>query len=164
VEYAASILVDSFLGGYYMSTLQSYQFGVSEGLVGAPLVGAGLEQALEKFPPFSIERITAAVQMQFYSGHGAIDGWEILSRMRYLNMPCESYIIPNAEPYNHGIQNPRQCFASIERALDWWRFWLKGEEDVTSAKESQYLQWRRLREHRQKRPRPPLLDWSAKPR
>jgi hypothetical protein len=31
------------------------------------------------------------------------------------------------------------------RNLDWFRFWLKGEEDPDPAKAEQYARWRELR-------------------
>ena len=35
---------------------------------------------------------------------------------------------------------------NFERQMDWFRFWLRGEEDPTASKQAQYRRWRQLRE------------------
>lgn len=45
----------------------------------------------------------------------------------------------------HIKYQPVHKFAVYERNLDWYRFWLKGEEDHVAAKSAQYARWRRLR-------------------
>ena len=41
--------------------------------------------------------------------------------------------------------NPRLRLASESIHVDWFRFWLKGEEDTDPAKAEQYKRWRELR-------------------
>jgi hypothetical protein len=41
---------------------------------------------------------------------------------------------------------PRHRLEIYERNLDWFRFWLKQEEDLDPTKAEQYLSWRRLRD------------------
>jgi hypothetical protein len=34
----------------------------------------------------------------------------------------------------------------FQRNLDWFRFWLKDEEDPDASKKEQYARWRQMRE------------------
>src|SRR5258708_39076891 len=45
--------------------------------------------------------------------------------------------------FNEG--QPKQWFYSMQRNLDWFRFWLQGKEDSDPAKAEQYVRWRELR-------------------
>lgn len=94
-------------------------------------------------------------------------GLEMFSRLRFLRKPVEYYVVPDLRHGSHILQNPRQLLAAQSRALDWWLFWLKGEEDVSDpAKAPQYEQWRRLRLEREvdrARPRAARLRWSVEP-
>jgi hypothetical protein len=46
----------------------------------------------------------------------------------------------------HVKNQPMHRYDIYEQNLDWFRFWLKGEEDPARQKVSQYERWRRLRE------------------
>ncbi|MFC3716518.1 Atxe2 family lasso peptide isopeptidase [Luteimonas soli] len=52
---------------------------------------------------------------------------------------ADVYAFPN-EP--HFKFQPKHLLAVNERNLDWFRFWLLGEEDPDPAKRAQYAQWR----------------------
>jgi hypothetical protein len=43
------------------------------------------------------------------------------------------------------MSNPEGRMLSQEGSVDWFRFWLKGEEDPDPAKAEQYSRWRELR-------------------
>ena len=42
----------------------------------------------------------------------------------------------------HGLEMPRERFASQEATVDWMSFWLQGYEDPDPAKAEQYKRWR----------------------
>lgn len=44
----------------------------------------------------------------------------------------------------HALMAPRHKRAALERNLDWFRFWLRGERDPALGKAGQYLRWDRL--------------------
>jgi hypothetical protein len=164
--YAAAIAADHADNNYLQSILM---FG---GLPDNPELqpyGEGLKVYLEGSPAFNAERIRTPLQIQVY-GPGVSSlvptGWEMFTRLRHLKKPVELYAIPDIEHGVHTLQNPRQLMAAQQRALDWWCFWLNGEEDDEPAKAEQYAQWRKLRELHDadmKRPRPSLLKWTATP-
>lgn len=46
----------------------------------------------------------------------------------------------------HDLIRPRHRLRSLGTHIDWWRFWLKGEEASDPSKRNQYAHWRQLRE------------------
>jgi hypothetical protein len=51
----------------------------------------------------------------------------------------------------HILQKPLERLASQQGTVDWFRFWLEGEEDPDPAKAEQYRRWRELRALQQAR-------------
>jgi hypothetical protein len=49
-----------------------------------------------------------------------------------------------AETLKMDIPTPLRQYA-MQRNVDWYRFWLKGEEDPDPSKAEQYKRWRELR-------------------
>jgi len=45
----------------------------------------------------------------------------------------------------HVLERPWDRLTSQQGNVDWFCFWLKGEEDPDPAKAEQYARWRRLR-------------------
>lgn len=60
-----------------------------------------------------------------------------------LNRPVELYLYPNEL---HHKNQPKHRYEIYERNLDWFRFWLKDEEDDLPSKRAQYERWHQLRE------------------
>ncbi|HEY6644104.1 MAG TPA: prolyl oligopeptidase family serine peptidase [Povalibacter sp.] len=144
--YAAALTDDNKDGSYFQAGLSNWDFGAGEQMIGAPPFGEGLKRWLEYSPAMNPERIHTPLLMTRSSAGLPLNGWELFSRLRYLHKPVEYYFIPDVEHGSHGLQNPRQLRALQGRALDWWCFWLKGERDPDTAKQSQYAQWEKLRE------------------
>lgn len=167
--YAAAIVADNIEGNYIENTLIPGIMDVQYG--GAAFGAESLEDWLEHAPAFNVERIhTPLMKMRFSTGEmfRLATAWELFVRLRRLEHPVELYVMPDAR--NHGAhfpQNPRQVASIQNRALDWWLFWLKHEEDPALAKAEQYENWRKLRKQRDelwKKPRPPKLDWTVAPK
>jgi dipeptidyl aminopeptidase/acylaminoacyl peptidase len=55
---------------------------------------------------------------------------------------AELYVFPNEA---HNKFQPRQKLAVYQRNLDWFRFWLLGEEDPDRDKREQYVRWRTMK-------------------
>lgn len=68
---------------------------------------------------------------------------ELYAALRERDMPVELLI----HPYEgHGILDAQTSREYLEHNLDWFNFWLKGEENPDPAKTEQYKRWRKLRE------------------
>ncbi len=163
--YAAAIAADH----YQLNYAYSMQWGWEhDGGMPAPF-GKDLAVWMDDSPAFNVERIQTPLQLEVTSGGGnsaMLSGWEMFSRLRYLNKPVEYYVLPDIDHGSHLIQNPRQLLALQTRALDWWLFWLKSEEDPAADKTAQYQEWRALRSQHiadLSRPRPPLRVWTSTP-
>lgn len=63
-------------------------------------------------------------------------------RLRRIGAPVEWYEYPGEGHVKRGSANRWWVY---QRNLDWFRFWLKGEEDPDPAKAEQYARWRALR-------------------
>lgn len=64
------------------------------------------------------------------------------TRMKSAGKAAELFVFAD-EP--HIKTQPVHKLAVYARNLDWYRFWLKGEEDPDPAKREQYARWRQLR-------------------
>jgi hypothetical protein len=162
--YAAAIAADNYELNYTQSMYLGWN--VIEGQP-APF-GKGLEAWLDTSPAFNVERIRTPLQLELTTGAARattlVYPWEMFSRLRYLKKPVEYYVLPDIAHGSHLVQNPRQLLALQNRALDWWLFWLKSEEDTTAEKVSQYQDWRQLRTMHiddLNRPRPPVRTWES---
>jgi hypothetical protein len=109
----------------------------------APPFGSGLGEWIRKSPVFNVERTNAAVQIVALGKNSLISMWEPYARLRYLNKPVDAVMLNDDE---HRLTNPRARLASQGGTVDWFRFWLKDEEDSGSEKGSQYRRWRKLRD------------------
>ena len=59
-----------------------------------------------------------------------------------LGKPHEVFVYPNEL---HIKNQPRHRYEIYQRNLDWFKFWLQGQEDPDPAKADQYQRWRKLR-------------------
>jgi dipeptidyl aminopeptidase/acylaminoacyl peptidase len=69
-------------------------------------------------------------------------GLALFTSLKELGKPVEMFVYPLEL---HIKNQPKHRSEIYQRNLDWFRFWLKGEEDPDSAKADQYARWRELR-------------------
>jgi dipeptidyl aminopeptidase/acylaminoacyl peptidase len=67
----------------------------------------------------------------------------LFNRLRELGKPIELWIYPDEF---HIKNQPRNRLVAQERYLDWFKFWLEGEEDLDPAKREHYSRWRAMRD------------------
>jgi hypothetical protein len=65
------------------------------------------------------------------------------SALRQEGKAVEMYVFPREV---HQLMQPVHQLVNFERQIEWFRFWLKGEEDAAPSKQAQYERWRKLRE------------------
>ena len=73
----------------------------------------------------------------------------LYTSLEELHKPVELYIYANEL---HAKNQPKHRYEIFERNLDWFRYWLRNEEDISADKKEQYLGWRRLRDAWTQRP------------
>ncbi len=147
-ELAAAEVADNMDGSYVQYILSNAAArGEFEGDNGARPFGDGLESWMDSAPGFNVDQIHTPLRMEIDSGpiDSVLGAWEIFSKLSYLKRPVELFVIPNIEHGVHILQNPSQRLASQNGTVDWFRFWLKNQEDSDPAKMAQYDRWRRLK-------------------
>jgi len=106
--------------------------------------GDGLVKWFQNAPNFSLDKVQAPLLISAYLPGQILSEWETYSGLRRLNKPVEM-LWWWRENTPHYLEQPHQRYLSQQLAVDWFVFWLKGEEDSDPAKAAQYARWRELR-------------------
>ncbi|MGA8153133.1 MAG: hypothetical protein WB952_19435 [Terriglobales bacterium] len=144
---AAAVIPDGMDASYvqYMSWLNTdvnagYTY---ERINGGRPFGSGLGLWLQHATGFSLERVHTPVWLLGFRRYSLLNNWEWFSGLRRLGKPVELTWLPDAE---HSPVKPAERLTAQGGTVDWFVFWLKGEEDSDPAKAEQYARWRNLRE------------------
>jgi len=146
--FAAAEVADNIDGSYLQYVLGDAALKSSfESDKAAAPFDSGLETWFRDAPGFNAEKIRAPLRLEIDSRpiDRILEEWEMFSNLQYLGKPVELSVIPDIQHGVHILQNPAQRLASQGGTVDWFRFWLKGEEDPAPVKTEQYARWRELR-------------------
>lgn len=139
--FAAAVLTDGMEGGYFYHLA----FGPRDDVYvngGAPF-GRGLPLWLKNSPEFNVDRLRVPLRLQAQgAADGLLDFWGLYSALNELGRPVDLVYLPDAP---HMIVKPWEQLAAQEGLLDWFSYWLCGEEDPSPRKAQQYVRWSRLR-------------------
>jgi len=142
--YRYRAIVSSARGdlGYFGYLATPYgRFWSSEGNRGAP-VGKNFETFWRNALPFHLEDVTTPIMSQEPDGLRYVPlMWEIHENLKMLGKPEEFIVFPDG---THNLVKPWERLTSQQAAVDWFSFWLKGEEDLDPAKREQYSRWRAM--------------------
>ena len=140
-RFRAASLADGFDGGYMNYLLwPTADYGEVNG--GTP-VGSALRMWLENSPGFNLDKVTAAVHLEYYGRGYFLGGWQWYSGLRLLNKPVDFVWLPDGY---HMLMKPWDRLVSQQGTVDWFDFWLKGARDPDPSKRNQYDRWQRLRD------------------
>lgn len=92
----------------------------------------------QNVPVSHVDRIRAPMLIQIPESEMHVTV-EFFTKLATSSTPAEMIAYPNAP---HVKWQPRQKLATYSRNLDWFRFWLLGQEDPDPAKADQYARWR----------------------
>ena len=112
-------------------------------MIGAAPFGDGLQQWLKRSPEFNLDKITTPLLVVGDGPFDTLRMWQPYAALHHLKKPVD-FIMLNT--HEHILTNPAVRRASQGGSVDWFRFWLKGEEDSNPAKAGQYARWRELRQ------------------
>jgi dipeptidyl aminopeptidase/acylaminoacyl peptidase len=87
--------------------------------------------------------INAPTLIQTDMAGGFLGALPLWSALHEEGKAAEMYVFPDE---THLLTQPIHRLVNFERQLDWFAFWLKGEEDSAPGKRDQYDRWIRLRE------------------
>lgn len=147
IPIAAATIADAWnpsLFGY-----MAYNFGFvgagvlsAERVIGARPWGSELKTWVERDPMLHTDRVKAPVRLEHY-GDYVPPHWDLYVLLRRQHRPVELVWFPR--PSAHQLRRPDQRMDSLQGNTDWFRFWLKDEEDKDAAKAEQYRRWREMK-------------------
>ena len=116
---------------------------VEEGNGGRPF-GSGLLAWFRSSPNFTLDKVSAPLLISCLEKGALLGQWDTYAGLRTLNKPVDIVWL-RKENAPHILVQPLQRYLSQQGAVDWFAFWLKGEEDLDPSKAEQYARWRELR-------------------
>jgi len=122
-----------------------------DAIIGVPPFGKGLETWIQRSPEFNMDRVTTPLQIVAIGKWSALSSWEPYAALRYLHKAVDLIVFTEGQ---HVMTNPSERIVSQGGTVDWFRFWLKDEEDPDPAKAGQYARWRAMRNRQRTNP-----DW-----
>jgi dipeptidyl aminopeptidase/acylaminoacyl peptidase len=160
IKFAAATVADNVqysLGEYWLlnneTTIRDF-----DAMYGGPPYGRSLEAWKQYSISFNLDKIHTPLLME-NMGYGALDdfqgeipsnlapSFEVFVGLSRLDRPVDFYYYPLEE---HAPNRPRARLASLMRNLDWYRFWLLGEERLDAKKQNTL--WEQLRKSRIQHP------------
>jgi hypothetical protein len=145
IRFAAAIVCDGFDAGYLQYVLFSNFLPLRdseiEAVIGASPYRAGLPVWFQNSPGFLLDKVSAPVLIQAIGPTSLMGEWEWFSGLRGLQKPVDLIYIPTG---THILAKPWDRLVSQGATVDWFCFWLKGEENGW-RKTNQYARWRGLR-------------------
>jgi dipeptidyl aminopeptidase/acylaminoacyl peptidase len=127
-------------GMYWESGTRQHR-ELQDQVMGGPPYGETLKNYLSFSMTLNASRIRAPVLME-YDALESLAAMEYYEAMQHYHVPVDLFIYPND---GHVTERPEHRFMSLQRNLDWFEFWLLGQENDASSKGDQYPHWRQLR-------------------
>jgi dipeptidyl aminopeptidase/acylaminoacyl peptidase len=145
-HFAAAAVADGVDYGYFQymafSNSEQHLAGEWERLNGAAPFGKGLLKWFKVTPEFRMDKIETPLRIQTMGPVSLLGDWHWFSGLYRLGKPVEMVYIPEE---THILEKPWERMISQQGDVDWFCFWLKGEEDPDPGKAEQYKRWRSLR-------------------
>lgn len=125
-----------------------------DSMYGGPPYGATLKNWLDYSVSFNLEKIHTPILMEemgsgvAYKSNQSIpvnlvDHFDLFTGLNRLNKAVALYYYPDED---HAPEDPQARLGSLQRNVDWYRFWLQGYERQNPADSGQYVAWRHLRD------------------
>jgi hypothetical protein len=146
-HFAAATLAEGVDFSYFQymafSNADPEMSGEFEQVYGGPPYGKRLPQWLKRSPSFLMDKIETPLRIQALGPESVLSDWQWYSGLSRLGKPVEMIYIPEG---THILEKPWDRMISQQGNVDWFCFWLKGEEDDSDpTKTEQYKHWRELR-------------------
>ena len=140
--FVAAIVADGFDGGYMNSILWGGQKENYSSVMGGAPFGASLASWLTNSPGFNLDKVIAAVRIEYYGSSGPLEGWQAFSGLSELGKPVDFVWLPFG---THLLVKPWERFTSLQGSVDWFAFWLSQKENRSPSNTRQYARWEKLR-------------------
>ena len=139
-HFQAASSADSGIYTYteYARSLDMGALLAYEDEMGGPPYGETFKNWVAYAAPFNASHIHAPLLMEYTRVEAAYELFTLLNRQ---GKPVELYFYPNG---HHPLDTPFERVSSLQRNVDWFRFWLQGYERPNPEDPEQYVRWRAL--------------------
>ncbi len=107
-----------------------------------PPFGRTLDVWRERAPGFTLDQVRTPLRITALRPPALLEEWEFYAGLVLQHKPVEMLYLPDGA---HSLVKPQERLTSEQGAVDWFCFWLKGEEDPDPVKREQYTRWHELR-------------------
>jgi dipeptidyl aminopeptidase/acylaminoacyl peptidase len=128
---------------FYMANTFWHEYSAHLGLGGWP-EGAASANWHRISPTLNADRINAPLLVNAADTE-YVAGLDLIVSLEELRKPVEMFIYPNELHVKNQVKHRYEIY---ERNLDWFKFWLKSEEDRDATKAEQYARWHKLKKIR----------------
>jgi hypothetical protein len=145
-HFTAADITDGVDYGYFQYMLVSnagpMEANEFDRVNGAPPFGKDLLRWRKVSPAFLMDKIETPLRIQTLGPTSLLSEWHWFTGLTRLRKPVEMIYMPEG---THILERPWDRMISQQGNVDWFCFWLKGEEDPDPTKAEQYTRWRKLR-------------------
>jgi dipeptidyl aminopeptidase/acylaminoacyl peptidase len=145
-NFTAAVIADGNDSGYfqYLAFANAFPFWAedAERASGTRPFGAGLATWFQYSPNFHLDDVRTPIRIEALSQSALLMNWEWFAGLSLLHKSVELIYVPGA---SHVLVQPWQRMMSQGGTVDWFSYWLKGEEDPDPSKAEQYLRWREFK-------------------
>jgi dipeptidyl aminopeptidase/acylaminoacyl peptidase len=145
-HFAAAALADGVDYSHFQymvfSNAEPDLAGEFEHVYDGPPYGKTLAQWLRLSPSFLMDKIETPLRVQTLGPISLLSDWPWYTGLTRLGKPIEMIYVPEG---THILEKPWDRMISQQGNVDWFCFWLKGEEDPDPTKAGQYKRWHELR-------------------
>jgi hypothetical protein len=144
-RFAAAAIADGMDGSYlqYLYSVGDPVAKLAEDIYGTRPFGSGLGVWVDGAPGFNLDKLKTPLRVETIGFASVLAQWETYASLLAQAKPIDLVYFPGGD---HLLQKPLERLASQQGNVDWFRFWLKGEEDSDPSKRSQYALWEKLRD------------------
>jgi dipeptidyl aminopeptidase/acylaminoacyl peptidase len=163
-RFAAVSSADSGIRNYgsYWFLNSKHAMNDYEEVLGGPPYGSTFANTIRFAPAFNADSVTCPVLMEYTSFPGDLTGnMEFFVALRRQGKPVEFFSYPTGE---HSLDVPSQRLASLQRNVDWFRFWMLGLEGSPPGYDpEQFVRWNELKKNLSRASEDPLSQRVAAP-
>jgi len=141
-RFAAASLVDGISCGYFEEIAEPEEaWDVNNINGGVSPFGKGLRLWTKNSPGFNLHKVRTPVRLVSLGNASILSAWEWYAGLSLLKKPVDFAVMPEAA---HIGLRPSQRLLTEQGIVDWFSYWLLGEEDPDPVKRDQYIRWSEL--------------------
>jgi dipeptidyl aminopeptidase/acylaminoacyl peptidase len=133
----------------YLCAVTAPYSSILDQMYGGPPWNSNWKSWMELSVTFNYDKVHTPLRLESDSNDprdrgfaGVLDEWETFAALKKLRKPVELIFVPHGA---HPVEKPWDRMTSQQGDVDWFVFWLKGEEDPDPVKSEQYVRWRELK-------------------